>query len=142
MKKKIYMLSIILIMIISSMAGCARKSDTTEEISMKIKEGSLTNMGATVVITDFSIGYVRNTYGEWFKIQRLEEGEWIDAKVISKEQTEFIDLSYYTKDNILEMDTEWEWIYGALPSGTYRIVKTFTKEKDVHKNYLYTEFTL
>jgi hypothetical protein len=142
MKKKIYIISIILLMIIGSMAGCAKESDTTEEISMKIKEGSLTNISATVVITDLSVDHETNVYGEWFEIQRLEERGWAEAEVIAEYGYGFRDLGYSVRDNILEMDTEWEWLYGALPPGTYRIVKEVQGEGGIRIKDLYAEFTL
>ena len=49
------------------------------------------------------------------------------------------------KDDIVEFKINWEWLYGKLPTGTYRITKEFTDFRGTgdYDNFVYwTEFEI
>ena len=94
--------------------GCRK-----EEVTMTIKEGTLTPNGATIIIKDKE----NHTYGEAFSIERKEDNKWKKQEPIIEDY--FFNLIGYTPNekNEVEIKTDWQWLYGTLPPGTYRILK-------------------
>ena len=108
------------------------EKDKLDKISMIIKEGTLTKIGATIVITDLS--GKDNVYGEEFQILKNENNKWIELKPIIDNYA-FNAIGYSVDlNNQLEMDINWEWLYGSLENGEYRLVKKVYFKED-KKNY-------
>lgn len=136
--------TIVILMFLIILSGCATKNktvsnklkkcnvDIVEGISMKIKEGTLTDGSATVLITDLSGN--QNIYGEAFSICKKIDNEWfyLNSKVNNRAWT--------TKDysvnehHFLEMNQSWNEYWGKLKPGEYRLVKTVlsTNEEKVY----------
>ena len=110
-----------------------------ENITMKIKEGSLTNTGATVIITDLSGDESVDLINRKFKIDYKKNDKWY--RLESKIKNE---VTVMTTDNVMEnggntytQEINWEKYYGKLDKGHYRIVK------EVKTNlYIAVEFDL
>ena len=97
--------------------------DEVEGVSMVIKDGTLSRRGATVIITDTSD--MNYTYGEEYRIDKYKEGVWKELDVIVEGNYGWNSIGYMVDDNgILELDVKWEWLYGRLEDGYYRIVKS------------------
>lgn len=104
-------------------------------VSMEVNQDTLNNTNAAIVITDTSDN--DNVYGEWFRIDKLEDKKWQEVKTLDYEFS-FNDIEYRVEDdNKLEMSHNWEFIYGGLDSGEYRIVK-----KVNNKDYISAEFKI
>lgn len=91
-----------------------------KNVSLTITD--VTPTGATLKIVDTNKEpYV---YGEWYKIERFDGTVWVDVDTV-EEVYGFNDIGYLVdeKTNDLTIETDWEWLYGALPSGQYRIYK-------------------
>lgn len=102
--------------------------DEVEGVSMVIKDGTLTRRGATVIITDTS--GADYTYGEEYRIDKYEDGEWEELEVIIKGNYAWNSIGYQVdKNNKLELDVNWEWLYGRLDDGYYRIVKSINDKE-------------
>ena len=122
-------------MVIIVVTGCYNSGMYNyDDINMIIKEGTLTNHGATIVIVDNS--EKNNTYGKWFRIDKKENGKWKKLKIIGDS---FFDAIAYKIDenNELELDHDWEAIYGKLSSGNYRLIKEVN-----NKEYISVEFII
>lgn len=90
-------------------------------LSMTIKENTLTNTSATIIITDNSGKY--NTFGNWFRIDKKVNNEWREVESIHFNYV-FNEIGLLTNDNNqLELDEDWEYMYGKLEKGSYRLVK-------------------
>lgn len=90
--------------------------------NVTITISNVTPTGATINIKDTNKEpYV---YGEWYKIERKSGTTWVDADTVT-DVYGFNDIGYLVdeKTNELTIETDWEWLYGALPSGQYRIYK-------------------
>lgn len=126
---------IILVMAICIVTGCQNEQMYNhDDINIRIKEGTLTNHSATIIIVDNSKG--NNTYGEWFRIDKFENGEWKRIKIIN--DAFFNTIAYrIDKNNELELEHNWESIYGKLSSGNYRLVKEVNNNK-----YISVDFTI
>lgn len=127
MKKKILLFCLLVLLCIGLVFYIFRdntKISPLENISIQIKEGTLTNTGTTILITDLSED--NNIYGEWFRIDKREKGKWKELKA---NNTWFNLSSYYIdENNELELEQNWESIYGKLESGEYRLVKKVNNE--------------
>lgn len=98
-----------------------------DDISMEIKEGTLTNKGATIIITDTS--GLDNIYGEEYKIDKKVKGKWQELKpIIDNYGFDMIGYSV-SSNNQLEMNVDWEWLYGKLEHGEYRLVKKVNNQE-------------
>lgn len=138
MKKRIYLLIIIIIGISISILLISSFKDksifeTYESVSMVIKEGTLTSKGATLIITDKSGNDI--SFGEWYNIYRFVDEKWKKLDYIIDEPIAWSTMGYLPDNNgILEMDVNWEPLYGNLEPGRYRIVKK------ANQKYIFTEF--
>ena len=133
------MKKIVLILICLIIVGCQNNNEN--EITMKIKKGTLSNTNATIIITDNS--NENHVYGLPYKIEKKENGTWKELKKVTKENNSWNDIGYNVGSNKkLELEINWEWLYGKLEKGTYKLTKeTFSKEHQ-KKIYLSTEFTI
>ncbi len=78
---------------------------TLEKVSMKIKEGTLTKTGATIVITDKNESPY--TYGTWYRIDKKVEGKWKACKPILADYG-FTEIAMLVrKDGTLEIKEDW-----------------------------------
>jgi len=82
---------------------------------------NISETGATIVITDTN--EPSYTYGSWYKIEKELDGEWKELKTIIDDYG-FTSIAYLPDiNNELKFEINWEWLYGRLPRGNYRIVK-------------------
>ena len=98
---------------------------TQNDVSMSIKDGTLTSTRATIILTNNSDKDFE--YGNPYEIQIKKDGEWHKINV---------DL-YFTLSAIIlkpkeskEIEINWEEAYGRLPKGTYRIIKSISYKKE------------
>ena len=134
MSKKVWIIVGILIVVIGIIAISIWMSQANEQkmnqvagVSIKIKEGTLTNTGATIIITDTTDK--NYSYGEPYRIDKKENGKWKEVPRVI-EDAFFNDLAYYSdKNNEIVREINWEWIYGKLKPGTYRFVTDASDEK-------------
>ena len=91
---------------------------TLDKVSIEIKEGTLTNKGATIVIKDRN--ELPYSYGEAYKLEKLEEKEW---KALWNSYYAKNDVAYIIgRDEKTEIDLNWEEYYKELEKGKYRIL--------------------
>ncbi|MDE7422212.1 MAG: hypothetical protein K2N51_00710 [Lachnospiraceae bacterium] len=148
MKKRLSGILICGILVLGLATGCTndRKADfyySEEEQNEKEKLANITTeisdisfTGATVIITDEN--KEPYTYGEWYKIEKEENGKWIELETKIKDYA--FDLIGYPldKNNQVKFVIDWEWLYGELDIGNYRIVKHVD---DLHE-YIYIPFSI
>ena len=96
------------------------------KVSIKIKEGSVTNEGATIIIIDKNDNPISWTVdflvevknGEnWEPAPQLAEVNWVSTLIAPDE------------NGITEINCNWKALYGKLESGTYRIVKNYYSQQ-------------
>ena len=130
-----------------ALTGCGTKITIKEKaelnevkgVSMTIKKDTLTRKGATIVITDLSGN--DNTYGEEYRIDKKENGSWQVLEVVVDGNYAFTSIGYYVnKNKKLQLDMDWEWLYGSLKDGEYRIVKSVTDNGE--EKFFSVEFTI
>ena len=105
-----------------------------DDVTMTIKDGTLTNSEAVIVINDSSD--MNNVYGAWFRIDKKINGEYQELETTGEEYA-FNSMAYMVdENNILEMKAFWKVMYGELESGEYRLVK------EVDGKYFSVEFII
>lgn len=84
-------------------------------------------------------------YGEWFDIQRKVDGEWYSLAYII-DNVAFHQVAYLLPKGETSIRTiTWNWMYGNLPPGEYRIVTDvmdYRAPGDFDKYYLAEEFEI
>ena len=134
MKKTILTILICSIMVLE-LTGCGKskneldignKSDikiSQNDVTMTIKEGTLTNKSATLVLTNNSDKNFE--YGNPYEIEVKKDGEWHKINVELDFTMPAFQLS--AKES-KEIELDWEYGYGRLAEGTYRIKKVINYE--------------
>jgi len=100
-----------------------------EGIVLEIKESTITSTGLTLVIKNVAPnGYC---YGSHYRIDERVNGQWVSKIPTSTVWTD--ELGILSKNSNREVELSWEWRYGELSPGNYRVVKDFA--------YLYLDRT-
>ena len=109
---------------------------TLKNVTMNIKENTLTKSGAAIIITDNN--KVKYTYEEYYKLEKRIDHIWYELKPSG--DVLFNEMGYLVDDNNeLEMNIDWSKTYGNLTSGKYRIIKRIY---DGEYKYFSVEFDL
>lgn len=119
------LLIVILALIICFKPREIKNINLAENITMKIKEGSLTNTGATVIITDLSGDENLDLISKEFKIDYKKNDKWyrLESKIKNEVTVMTTDNVMENGDNTYTQEINWERYYGKLDKGHYRIVK-------------------
>lgn len=118
---------------------CYIKIDDLDGVSMTIKNDTLKNTGATLIIKDISSR--KNIYGEDYELEIFKNGVW--DKLAPINDITFNEIGYTVdKNNTLKLDVNWEYHYGKLKSGKYRILKGTLEVGEGTKHYITSEFTI
>ena len=101
------------------------------KVNIKIKDGTLTNEGATILITDKNDN--PKSWGVDFLVEVKKNDKW--EQVPQKAQVSWIEIAMMPNENgVTEIECNWTEMYGKLESGTYRIVKNYYSQQ-YHKVY-------
>lgn len=121
--------------------------DLNDLVDMRIKEGTLTNTGVTVIITgkeDYNI-----SYGEPFWLEKYDsKNDYYKKMDMSGDNCGFILPAYsVTLNKPRELYQDFSCMYGKLSKGQYRLVKDVDfdsdrpiEEKDTY--YIWVEFSI
>lgn len=85
--------------------------------------------------------------GSDYTLQRLVGSEWVDVEYLPQEyEVAWTSEAWIIpKDATTRWDVNWEWLYGELPAGEYRIGKTITNFSgpgDYDSALIFAEFTI
>ena len=151
MKKTILTILLCGVMVLG-MTGCGKqknefdignKSDiklSQNDVIMTIKEGTLTNKSATLILTNNSDKNFQ--YGTPYEIEIKKDGEWHKINVELNFTMPAFQLS--AREN-REIEINWENGYGKLEKGIYRIIKgiNYEYEEGKYKPFnIAVEFTI
>ena len=151
MKKTILTILLCGIMVLV-MAGCEKQKNefdigdksnikiSKNDVIMTIKEGTLTNKSATLVLTNNSDNNFQ--YGNPYEIEIKKDGEWHKINVELNFTMPAFQLS--ARENN-EIEINWENGYGKLEKGTYGIIKgiDYEYEEGKYKSFnIAVEFTI
>ena len=150
--KRVTLIALMCVCVVLGMTGCGKqknefdignKSDikiSQNDVIMTIKEGTLTNKSATLILTNNSDKNFQ--YGTPYEIEIKKDGEWHKINVKLNFTMPAFQLS--AKEN-KEIEINWENGYGKLEKGTYRIIKEidYEYEEGKYKSFnIAVEFTI
>lgn len=135
MKKTIFTVLLCGLMVLG-ITGCGNKNKfdignksdiqiSEQDVSLTIKDGTLKNTGATLVLTNNSDK--NYYYGNPYEIEIKKDGEW--HKINVELNFTLPAFSLKAKES-KEIELDWENGYGKLATGTYRIIKSIDYEKE------------
>ena len=86
------------------------------------------------------------TTGSYYVIQRMEEAGWVNVEYLPHEY----DIAWTTEAWIIPTETattwevNWEWLYGELPAGEYRVGKDLSNGRygQYENAMMYAEFVV
>ena len=104
------------------------------DVELTIKDGTLTNAGAVIILTNNSDKNLQ--YSNPYEIEIKKNGEWYKIKTELNFTLPAFNLN--AKD-IKEIELNWKNEYGNLPSGTYRIIKKISYK---YENGKYESFNV
>ena len=117
---------------------------TNEALNISIKKNSVTQVEVILDIkNDTNYTY---TYGQSYTIEKYVDGKWYVIE--PKNDLVFNSIGYTIKPKeIKKIKINWEYHYGKLPSGKYRIVKDVFRNIDIPVDesdnyYIASEFTI
>ena len=144
--KKILLIIISLLTIIT-LTGCTNNrigektphKITNDKITMEVKQGTLTTSSATIIMTNKTDE--EYTYGEPYHLEIKHNDSWHILELEPNNDMFFTMPAYSLKaGESVEKEYNWEYGYGKLKKGTYRLVTDFSKEQN--KIYVAAEFTI
>lgn len=123
-------------MIFSLFESLGDESIVPEGISMSVQMDSVTKKGAAITLLNKSDKDYQ--YGDQYYLQKHEDGRWYDVPYVI-EDFGFNDIAYgLEKNNKSEFKVDWNWLYGELEPGEYRIVKDIMDFRDTGDYDVYT----
>ncbi len=130
--KKILLIAFVLVLMLVS---CTAPEEIIEEdMTITAEIFDLTPSGMRLVITDNSGN--DNMYGEWYELERMTDGEWTRLETLTDNYAFTLVGYILDSENKIEFDIDWEWLYGKLEKGSYRIVKKSGED------FIYAEFEI
>lgn len=145
MKKKV--LLIISLFAIILLTGCTNNrigektphKITNDKITMEVKQGTLTKSSATIIMTNKT--KEEYTYGEPYHLEIKHNDSWHILELEPNNDIFFTMPAYSLKaGESVEKEYNWEYGYGKLKKGTYRLVISVSLEKE--KQYIAGEFEI
>ncbi|SKC81970.1 immunoglobulin-like domain-containing protein [Maledivibacter halophilus] len=113
-------------------------------VTMTLKEGTVSSSGLTLAIENNSNSQC--IYGEYFWLEKKINGSWYQVPVAIDGNYGFNDIGYdLASGDDGEWAVDWEWLYGSLDTGEYRIVKDiqdFRGSGEYDNYYLVVEFII
>lgn len=97
------------------------------EIALYMRLEKISSTGAIVVFHQYDAEAPTGelTYGDDFKLEVLQDENWEEVPVIVEGNYGFHQIAYTVPpEESIEQEINWEWLYGELPPGEYRISKT------------------
>ena len=124
------------------MTGCGKtknefdigdKSDIIileNDVTMSIKDGTLTDTGTTIILTNNSDKLLH--YDATYEIEIKQNGEWHKINV----ELFFNEPLWDVKENkSKEIELNWKNEYGKLATGEYRIIKEVYFENEIEQKF-------
>lgn len=119
-------------------------ANSFEGVSMTVKDGTVSATGLTLEFDNTTDSEC--IYGEYYILEKKIEGNWFQVHASFKGEYAFDSIGYILEPHgESEWTSDWEWLYGSLEPGEYRIVKDildFRGTGDYDKYFLAAEFTL
>lgn len=115
-----------------------------DDVTMVVKKETVSPKGSILVFENKSNNLA--IYGEYFLLEQKINDKWYEVPISIDGDYGFNDIGYeLNTGESREYEMNWEWLYGILEIGDYRIIKDildFKEIGDYHKYYLSAEFEI
>lgn len=122
-----------------------QKESEKEQIGLHLFLEGISSTGAMLCYNQYDkdapTGQLQD--GDDFAIQVKKDGRWEEAPIVVEGDYGFHDIAYtIPSDDTTRRELDWEWLYGELAPGEYRIRKTVmdfrgTGDYDTYEIYAY-----
>ena len=131
--KKVVVFVLVLFLLIT---GCSNSKETklSNIKNVSINISNVSPSGATVVIKDTNKKHYK--YEEWYKVETKISNKWVKVNPVIKEYGFNLVEYNVNENNEVEFKIDWEWLYGKLEPGNYRLLKR------VNNKYIGVEFSI
>lgn len=120
------------------------KVNTLNDVHLEIVENTLSSEGLTLLIVNESDKTL--TYNGSFFLEKKIDGNWYEVNDILGGKFGFDDEGLGTNaQETTELEIEWDWLYGNLNAGKYRLIKdvlVFRESGGFDNHSLAVEFEL
>lgn len=127
----------VILCLVAGSVGCTKiKSESSsaeysafsaeDNCGITISANNISNTGLTLLFENTQLPAGSISLGRSFSIQVFKEGEWFDLEPIT--EAIFLTDAFVPSDTCWSMDIDWEWLYGELPQGKYRLSKSLEIE--------------
>ncbi len=119
-----------------------------DEVGLYFTLENVSSTGATLVFNQYDTQAPTGElqFGEDFGIEIWRNGNWEEAPIVVEGDYGFNAVAYMIKSgDQTKLEMSWEWLYGKLPPGEYRLGKSvddFRKSGDYDKYTVYAHFIL
>ena len=148
-RNKLILLSILILVLV---VGCGKKTKgklsdyniTNDKVVISAKKGTVTKTGLTLVMENKTDE--KFNYGAEYHLEKKYNKKWYIVE--PKEEINFTLMAYEVEANqTKEIKFDWEYGYGELPKGKYRLVKYMYKLSDApidnsKKTFVAAEFSI
>jgi len=152
--KKCLCLLFFMVLNLTFLSGCVETTDweptayetvnNFDGVNMSVNKETISSTGLTVVFENLSDSQC--IYSEDFLLEKKIHGNWYQVPVAIDEGYGFDDIGYnLASGENGELNIKWDWLYGSLDTGEYRIVKNildFRSTGDYDQYKLAAEFTI
>ena len=146
--KKIIIALLISLTSIFLLTGCTNEIDkliTVEsdikiensDVTLKVKEDTLTKTGATFIIENNKNNAINYTIA--YEIEAKRDNKWYKLGIINEFIEEIYEVDAKSTDQII---IDWKNSYLKLPKGEYRVIKEITVPSTLELFYVAGEFTI
>ncbi|HHX59791.1 MAG TPA: hypothetical protein GX707_03485, partial [Epulopiscium sp.] len=115
-----------------------------KDVNMAVKAGSIQTKGLSLLFENKTKKTV--IYGDDFILEQEVDGIWYQVPITIEGNYGFHDIAYEMLPNEINVFTvDWEWLYGNLKPGKYRIIKSvldFRDPGDFDSYYLAAKFKI
>ncbi|MDE7477877.1 MAG: hypothetical protein K2M91_07995, partial [Lachnospiraceae bacterium] len=125
-------------------------SDESEldKIGLSFSLKNISPTGATLVLTQYDADAPTGEmeYGDDFVLEIQKDGAWEEVPIVLEGDYGFHDIAYVIPSgSTSEQELNWDWLYGALAPGNYRVIKSvmdFRGTGDYDKYTVSAQFVL
>lgn len=123
------------------------RESENDEMGLSFSLKNISPTGATLVFRQFDEDAIAGEliYGDAFMLEQLKDGEWVSVPVVI-ENYGFNDIAHIIfPGDTAETELDWEWLYGGLAPGEYRIGKSVmdvTEAGGHDESMIYAHFIL
>lgn len=131
---------ILLVFFLLTLAGCSKTENTGTAVSSEpnkwgitLEAENITSLGLTIVCSQSGgENTAQLLTGSYYIIEKLEKSQWVAIPYVPQE----FDVSWtmeawaIPKNSTTPWDVNWEWLYGNLSAGQYRIGKEIMNFRD------------